>query len=31
MVALNKQAQVVEQGRVTGRWEIVARDRIMRI
>jgi D-serine deaminase-like pyridoxal phosphate-dependent protein len=30
-VALHKQALVVEQGRVTGRWEIVARDRIMRI
>jgi D-serine deaminase-like pyridoxal phosphate-dependent protein len=30
-VALHKQALVVEQGRVTERWEIVARDRVLTI
>jgi D-threonine aldolase len=30
-VALHKQALVVEQGRVTERWDIVARDRVLTI
>jgi hypothetical protein len=30
-VALHKQALVVEQGRVTEQWDIVARDRVLTI
>ncbi len=29
--ALHKQAYVVEDGRVTGTWEIVARDRVLTV
>jgi D-serine deaminase-like pyridoxal phosphate-dependent protein len=30
-IALHRQALVVENGRVTGAWDIVARDRILTI
>jgi D-serine deaminase-like pyridoxal phosphate-dependent protein len=30
-VALHRQAYVVEDGRVTGQWDIAARDRVLRV